>query len=63
MPVRQYVRHANFKPLFCVSRLAAIPGDPERKISAQRLKEGIPIIDAVENDLKELGEEFKVSLG
>ncbi|NQY12225.1 MAG: Ldh family oxidoreductase [Flavobacteriales bacterium] len=40
-----------------------IPGDPERRISAERMENGIPLIDAVENDLKELGKEFGVSLG
>ncbi|NQY66223.1 MAG: Ldh family oxidoreductase [Flavobacteriales bacterium] len=40
-----------------------IPGDPERKVTAIRLKEGIPLIEDVVNDLSELGKEFGVTLG
>lgn len=32
-----------------------IPGDPERIMKAQRLKQGIPLLPEVVNDLKELG--------
>lgn len=39
-----------------------IPGDPEREMEAIRMKEGIPIIDVVVNDLKAVGEKFGVTL-
>ncbi|MBO3700059.1 Ldh family oxidoreductase [Roseivirga sp. E12] len=39
-----------------------IPGDPERAMEKEREANGIPILDAVENDLKELGDRFGVSL-
>jgi LDH2 family malate/lactate/ureidoglycolate dehydrogenase len=35
-----------------------IPGDPEREMEAMRMKEGIPIIDAVVADLKQVGEKL-----
>jgi LDH2 family malate/lactate/ureidoglycolate dehydrogenase len=35
-----------------------IPGDPEREMEAIRMKEGIPIIDAVADDLKKVGEKL-----
>jgi LDH2 family malate/lactate/ureidoglycolate dehydrogenase len=37
-----------------------IPGDPEREIEEIRMKEGIPLLDIVVNDLKELGNKFGV---
>ncbi len=39
-----------------------IPGDPERAMEKERASNGIPLLDAVENDLKELGSRFGVSL-
>jgi L-2-hydroxycarboxylate dehydrogenase (NAD+) len=39
-----------------------IPGDPERIISAQRLKDGIPIINSIREDLISLGEAYGVEL-
>ncbi len=39
-----------------------IPGDPEREMTAKRLKEGIPIIEAVDEDLKKLGEKYGVRM-
>lgn len=39
-----------------------IPGDPEREIEAIRRKEGIPLLEPVEEDLKKLGEQFSVKL-
>lgn len=40
-----------------------IPGDPEREMTEERLKNGIPVLEPVVNDLKEMGERFGVSLG
>ncbi|MEM6736965.1 MAG: Ldh family oxidoreductase [Bacteroidota bacterium] len=39
-----------------------IPGDPERKITEQRLKNGIDLLDPVVNDLRQLGDKLGVSL-
>ena len=38
-----------------------IPGDPEREMEAIRMKEGIPLVNVVVEDLKELGEAFSLS--
>jgi L-2-hydroxycarboxylate dehydrogenase (NAD+) len=37
-----------------------IPGDPERELEAERRTHGIPLIKAVEEDLRDLGEKFGV---
>jgi len=37
-----------------------IPGDPEREISAERLRNGIPLNPKVVEDLKELGNRLSV---
>ena len=39
-----------------------IPGEPEAAIEAERRSNGIPVIDAVTNDLKELAAKFDLSL-
>lgn len=39
-----------------------VPGDPEREAEAAYLKNGIPIIDAVWKDLKDIGERFDIHL-
>lgn len=39
-----------------------IPGDPEREMTEERLKNGIDLLDPVVEDLQELGEKFGVSL-
>ncbi len=38
-----------------------IPGDIEREIEVVRMKEGIPLLQAVIDDLKNLGEKFEIS--
>jgi LDH2 family malate/lactate/ureidoglycolate dehydrogenase len=38
-----------------------IPGDPEREIEGERMKNGIPLLPAVVVDLKALGNKFKVA--
>jgi L-2-hydroxycarboxylate dehydrogenase (NAD+) len=38
-----------------------IPGDPEREIEADRMINGIPLVDAVVEDLKKMGEKFSLS--
>ncbi len=40
-----------------------IPGDPERQMTEERLKNGIDLIDPVVKDLRELGARLGVSLG
>ncbi|MDB5193692.1 MAG: Ldh family oxidoreductase [Segetibacter sp.] len=37
-----------------------IPGDPEREMEAIRMKEGIPVVEAVVKDLVAVGEKFRV---
>ena len=39
-----------------------IPGDPEREAEAVRMQNGIPLLHAVTEDLKDLGERFGISL-
>jgi len=39
-----------------------IPGDPEREMEAVRIKEGIPLLEVVVNDLRGVGERFNVLL-
>src|SRR6266487_1801100 len=47
-------RFRNAKPVDGHDKVL-IPGDPEREIEAVRMKEGIPIVDAVIEDLKKAG--------
>jgi L-2-hydroxycarboxylate dehydrogenase (NAD+) len=37
-----------------------IPGDPEREMEAIRMKEGIPLVQSVADDLKTLGDRFEI---
>ena len=37
-----------------------IPGDPERETETERMKNGIPLLKSVIEDLKYLGEKFGV---
>ena len=39
-----------------------IPGDPEREAEAQRMHEGIPVVDSVVDDLKLIGKKFSLTL-
>jgi LDH2 family malate/lactate/ureidoglycolate dehydrogenase len=39
-----------------------IPGDPEREMEAMRLKEGIPLLQTVVDDLQSIGKRFGVEL-
>lgn len=52
-------RFRNAKPAEGFEKVL-IPGDPEREMEAIRMKEGIPIIDAVADDLKKVGEKLGV---
>ena len=37
-----------------------VPGDPEREYEAERMKNGIPLLDVVVEDLKKLGGKFEI---
>ncbi len=39
-----------------------VPGDPEREFEAERMKNGIPLLEAVVNDLNELVNRFSLTL-
>jgi L-2-hydroxycarboxylate dehydrogenase (NAD+) len=39
-----------------------IPGDPEREMETIRMSTGIPLLDAVDDDLKSLGQKFGITL-
>lgn len=39
-----------------------IPGDPEREMESERIERGIPLLHSVVEDLKFLGEKFKLEL-
>ena len=39
-----------------------IPGDPEREMETIRMKDGIPIVESVVDDLKKVGEKFNIVL-
>lgn len=39
-----------------------IPGDPEREMETARMKEGIPVVAAVTEDLKQLAQKFAIAL-
>ncbi len=39
-----------------------VPGDPEREMEAERMKDGISLLDVVVKDLKEVGNKFGIEL-
>ena len=39
-----------------------VPGDPEREIEAERLRDGLDLLDPVIKSLEELGKRFGVTL-
>lgn len=39
-----------------------IPGDPEREMTDERLKNGIPLLEPVQRDLEALGKKFEIKL-
>ncbi len=39
-----------------------IPGDPEREMEGERMEQGIPLVEAVAEDLTQLGERFGIQL-
>lgn len=54
-------RFRNAKPIDGYERVL-IPGDPEREMEDIRMKEGIPLVDSVVEELKTLGTRFSVTL-
>jgi LDH2 family malate/lactate/ureidoglycolate dehydrogenase len=54
-------RFRSAKPVAGQERVL-IPGDPEREMSAERIKTGIPVNDKVVTDLKDLGARYGISL-
>ena len=54
-------RFRNAKPAEGYDKVL-IPGDPEREMEAIRLKDGIPIVESVVNDLKAVGEKLGIRL-
>lgn len=54
-------RFRNAKPAEGYDRVL-IPGDPEREMNVIRLKEGIPLLESVADDLKKIGDKFGVHL-
>ena len=54
-------RFRQAKPAEGYSRVL-IPGDPEREYESIRLKEGIPIVEMVVDDLRKLGKGFGIDL-
>lgn len=54
-------RFRNAKPVD-PNQKVLVPGDPERESEADRLKNGIPVVEAVEKDLKEIAEKFGLTL-
>jgi LDH2 family malate/lactate/ureidoglycolate dehydrogenase len=39
-----------------------VPGDPEREMHQTRIKEGIPLLPAVESSLRDLSKQFKLNM-
>ncbi len=54
-------RFRNAKPAHGYDKVL-IPGDPEREMEMIRMKEGIPVVESVVEELKKLGEKFNVEL-
>lgn len=52
-------RFRNAKPAAGYDRVI-IPGDPERESEAIRIKRGIPVVESVVKDLKEIGEKLGI---
>lgn len=54
-------RFRNTKPINTENKVL-IPGDPEREMEIERMQNGIPIVDAVVQDLESLSEKFGINL-
>jgi len=54
-------RFRNSEPVN-IEQPVLIPGDPERAMEKERTTNGIPLLDAVENDLLSLAKRFDVTL-
>ena len=54
-------RFRNAKPADGYEKVL-IPGDPEREMNTIRMKEGIPLVESVADDLKNTGHKFGINL-
>ena len=54
-------RFRNAKPADGYEKVL-IPGDPEREMNTVRMKEGIPLVESVADDLKNTGHKFGINL-
>ena len=54
-------RFRNAKPIQGYEKVL-IPGDPEREFELQRMKDGIPLLHTVVEDLTEVGRKFNINL-
>lgn len=55
------VRFRNATPIHEQQKVL-VPGDPERLFEQQRMKDGIPVVQSVVEDLTQLGQKFKINL-
>ncbi len=58
----QWIQRFKFAKPISSNQKVLIPGDPEREAEAERMQNGIPLLHAVVENLKELGEKFGVTL-
>ncbi len=56
-----FFRHRKKTPTIEGQERVLIPGDPEREIEALRLREGIHLVEPIQNDLFTLAERFGIS--
>ncbi len=52
-------RFRNAKPADGYEKVL-VPGDPEREMELIRMKEGIPVVESISDDLKKLAEKFNI---
>ena len=55
------IRFRNAKTVVGIEKVL-VPGDPEREMEKGRMKNGIPLLESVVEDLKILGEKFTVNI-
>ncbi len=58
--INGYRDFSNAKPITGEKKVL-VPGDPEREMEEERMKNGIPVVETVVKDLKSLAEKFNVS--
>ena len=60
MHMDKWIRRFRSAPSIDGEEQVLIPGDPEREMEENRMRLGIPLLSAVEEDLKFLAEKMKV---